>query len=352
MHTEPPKPTTSVPFGTCERIVFPYCANDTTYNYTTFPNFMGHTSQQDISKGLEKYGELFNNPTCYDYSRDYWCSVWAPECKNGKRIPPCRNYCNAGKCVDVKPDEVLDACRAIGFNRTAFPNYVGDIRASKAKTPVMMISTIEMSTNCYKYATLFACAAYLPKCSGTNVVPSHTIPPCKSLCSNFQDRCSMFMEIFHSPWPEALNCSQFPDSPDTTVCIGYEEAHEAPPLIECEKGDLRCDGDSCIPPSWWCDGYRDCNDSADESHPMCASCPVGKHKCQPVGLCIEKLAVCDGLNDCYEDTDELSCVRLGKGLDEGDLLVYEPVSETWQNVCADDWNSTWSNLTCKQLGYE
>lgn len=45
-------------------------------------------------------------------------------------------------------------------------------------------------------------------------------------------------------------------------------------------------------------------------------------------------------------------VRLGKGIDKGELLVYEPVLETWQNVCADDWNSTWSNLTCKQLGYE
>lgn len=94
------------------------------------------------------------------------------------------NFILAGKCVDVKPDEALDVCRAIGFNRTAFPNYVGDLRATKAIEPVMTINTIQMSTNCYKHATLFACAAYLPKCSGTNVVPSHTIPPCKSLCSS------------------------------------------------------------------------------------------------------------------------------------------------------------------------
>ena len=38
--------------------------------------------------------------------------------------------------------------------------------------------------------------------------------------------CEVFMDIFSMPWPKELNCSSLPESNDTSVCIGYMEAHE------------------------------------------------------------------------------------------------------------------------------
>jgi len=38
--------------------------------------------------------------------------------------------------------------------------------------------------------------------------------------------CEVFMDIFSMPWPKELNCSSLPDTNDTSVCIGYMEAHE------------------------------------------------------------------------------------------------------------------------------
>lgn len=44
----------------------------------------------------------------------------------------------------------------------------------------------------------------------------------------YKKNCFVFWEIFSNPWPKNLDCSSLPDVNDTTVCIGYQEAHEPP----------------------------------------------------------------------------------------------------------------------------
>ena len=50
------------------------------------------------------------------------------------------------------------------------------------------------------------------------------------LTTAYRDRCEIFLDIFYTPWPEALDCDRLVDSPDPRVCVGYREAHEPPDL--------------------------------------------------------------------------------------------------------------------------
>ncbi|XP_060076513.1 atrial natriuretic peptide-converting enzyme-like [Ylistrum balloti] len=382
-----PTTTPAPPSGQCSAITLPVCENATTYHNTMYPNALGHMSDHQAMTALSTYGELFTFP-CYDYSNDFWCSAWAPECSGGRIIPPCRDYCQdvqrhcdghypsnfswpihcnslpdsndpsvcrpnpytPGKCMQVT-NPMLATCVHLGFTETAFPNYAGNIGQTSAADMLMLLSNIESATMCNRHASYFACAAFVPKCSGSDVVGQHTIPPCRSLCEGVKSRCSIFMEIFHAPWPSSLNCSAFPDVNDTSVCIGYAQANEPPLIEDCKKGELRCDNNTCIPPSWICDGFIDCADKADEMH--CASCSGNQYQCRPVSaLCIDNAAVCDGITDCFEDVDEAGCVKLGEGTSSGVVKIHNVASGTWEEVCADDWNITFSQLVCQQLGYE
>ncbi|KAK3091922.1 hypothetical protein FSP39_023749 [Pinctada imbricata] len=123
-------------------------------------------------------------------------------------------------------------CQSIGFNRTAFPNVVGNINLNNMQmlSFLDMILNINAATKCYEYTALFVCSVYIPKCSGTPVIPNHIIPPCRSLCQAFKANCFVFWEIFAMPWPNDLDCSSLPDSNDSSVCIGYKEANESPPV--------------------------------------------------------------------------------------------------------------------------
>ncbi|XP_050391621.2 atrial natriuretic peptide-converting enzyme [Patella vulgata] len=380
--------TRPTPQETCEPIRLPRCVNKTDYTYTAFPNLMGHVSQDHAHAVIDRYEALFRK-TCYGYSTDFWCNVFVPPCVHGKPLPPCKKYCQdvfshckgeypgnlsyplncdnlpdsndpdvcrqnpyshtAGKCIEIKSD----VCKQEGRKYTTFPNVIGDIVESDTTLIVELLKGIQTMTHCYRHTMTFACSAFLPKCSKNPVVPYHYIPPCRSLCQTFRDRCELFMEIFNHAWPKDLNCTLLPDSPDTNVCIGYKEAHEAPKIDDCKIGELKCDTTVCIPQNWVCDGYQDCADNQDEKH--CATCAPNEFSCSPASTqCIPTTSVCDGIIDCYEGVDESECAKLR--VDENHyrlevLNISSQSNDSWEEVCADGWNRTHSQLVCKQLGY-
>ncbi|XP_061168048.1 atrial natriuretic peptide-converting enzyme-like [Saccostrea echinata] len=368
----------SVSPGQCFKVSVNHCVNHTTYTLTTLPNAFGHSTLQEVAESSSKYAEIFDG-FCYGYAKDFWCSAYNPECKNNQPVLPCKQYCQdvksacentsfpldcnslptsncrenpfkPGKCVDVPYGRNYNTCINLGFTQSALPNYDLEINFPKPNMILDLVFSMQRMTNCYKHSELFGCSVFVPKCSGSEVVPYHTIPPCRSLCEEYKKNCFTFWEIFSTPWPRNLTCSSLPDVNDTSICIGYNEAHQPLEIKECQSNQISCDTDRCIDISFLCDDYRDCEDNADEAH--CAACSTGEYKCNPVSsLCIKHSEVCNGVPDCYEEVEEAECIKLGNGSDSGVIQVYNSVSDDWEEVCADDWNETLSDLVCQQLGY-
>ncbi|CAI2725606.1 unnamed protein product [Schistosoma spindalis] len=72
--------------------------------------------------------------------------------------------------------------------------------------------------NCSKDLRFLLCSIYTPIC--IKGYP-HFLPPCRSICQRVKAGCSPIMEHYEFPWPERMNCEQFPEynNPDGILCM-------------------------------------------------------------------------------------------------------------------------------------
>ncbi|RMC14124.1 hypothetical protein DUI87_09213 [Hirundo rustica rustica] len=83
----------------CEPITLELCMN-LPYNYTYYPNYLGHRTQKEASISWES--SLFPalvQTNCYKYLMFFACTVLVPKCDphTNQRIPPCRTLCVQSK---------------------------------------------------------------------------------------------------------------------------------------------------------------------------------------------------------------------------------------------------------------
>lgn len=84
----------------CEPVRMKMC-NDldpANYIYTSFPNFMNHSSSEVAEKELSRYTDIIESG-CSSVLQMFLCSLYIPICKPriGKRIPPCRSLCQEAR---------------------------------------------------------------------------------------------------------------------------------------------------------------------------------------------------------------------------------------------------------------
>ncbi|XP_060570486.1 atrial natriuretic peptide-converting enzyme-like isoform X2 [Ruditapes philippinarum] len=381
--------TTSKP-GVCVPVSSANCMNFSSWDFTSYPNFLGHRSPVEEAAAEAAHEELFQ----ISCGKDFWCAVFNPKCKRNKTVPPCRAYCKVVfsscgamytqsnissllNCDDLpdsddpnvcfrdpfKPGKCFTnnetRCQDLGYNKVAFPNFAGMRSPYQAQELIHLMEMIGGATKCYKYHLLFACTSLMPKCSGTGLVPYHAIPPCRSLCNAFKSRCSIFMDIFWYPWPKELYCDSFPDVDDPNICLGYKTAHEPPTIEECPAGEDRCDNTRCIPYAWKCDGFPDCQDGSDEKSiqttlPLrkCVNCPAGMFRCSyESAICIESSSRCDGVEDCPTASDERGCLKLDDGGRQGIVTMYSSSANDQIPICSIGWTKDKSDIVCSQMGY-
>lgn len=85
----------SLPVSTCQPITVPLCKN-LAYTETAMPNVLGHTLQADANLQIQTFAPLIQ-VGCSPHLTQFLCSVYTPECVEGRPQPPCRMLCETVK---------------------------------------------------------------------------------------------------------------------------------------------------------------------------------------------------------------------------------------------------------------
>ncbi|KAG9479580.1 hypothetical protein GDO78_011545 [Eleutherodactylus coqui] len=277
----------------CEPITLELCMN-LPYNYTHFPNYLGHRTQKEASISWES--SLFPalvQTNCYKYLMYFACTILVPKCEleMNQRIPPCRSLCEHSK----------ERCESVlGIVGLQWPE---DTDCSQFPD--------EKSDN----QTCLMPDQYVEECS-----PSHF--KCLS------GRCIL----------ASRRCDGEADCEDDS-----DEAN-----CDCtERGLWGCPGSKmCIKHSMICDGFPDCPEELEEKN--CSSCTQDELECAN-HECVSRDMWCNGRVDCTDSSDEWKCVSASNNVSSlSSLLIHRAASD--YEVCADEWEEELSQWVCKQMG--
>ncbi|XP_009883314.1 PREDICTED: atrial natriuretic peptide-converting enzyme [Charadrius vociferus] len=277
----------------CEPITLELCMN-LPYNYTFYPNYLGHRTQKEASISWES--SLFPalvQTNCYKYLMFFACTILVPKCDphTNQRIPPCRTLCVQSKerCESVLG--IVGLQWPEDTDCTQFPDENSD-----NQTCLTPDEDVE-------------------ECS-----PSHF--KCRSgRCVLASRRCD-----------GQADCE---DDSDEDSCGCRERG-----LWECPLKKL------CIKHTMICDGFPDCPDMMDEKN--CSFCEESELECVN-HECVPRELWCDGQADCSDSSDEWDCVTLSKNMNSLTFLTIHR-SAADNHVCADEWQENLSQLACNQMG--
>ncbi|XP_074947658.1 atrial natriuretic peptide-converting enzyme [Phalacrocorax aristotelis] len=277
----------------CEPITLELCMN-LPYNYTYYPNYLGHRTQKEASISWES--SLFPalvQTNCYKYLMFFACTILVPKCDphTNQRIPPCRTLCVQSKerCESVLG--IVGLQWPEDTDCTQFPDENSD-----NQTCLTPDEDVE-------------------ECS-----PSHF--KCRSgRCVLASRRCD-----------GQADCE---DDSDEDSCGCRERG-----LWECPLKKL------CIKHTMICDGFPDCPDMMDEKN--CSFCEESELECAN-HECVPRELWCDGQADCSDSSDEWDCVTLSKNMSSLMFLTIHR-SAADNHVCADEWQENLSQLACNQMG--
>ncbi|XP_028137782.2 frizzled-4-like [Diabrotica virgifera virgifera] len=135
------------------------------------------------------------------------------------------------------------------YNSTSMPNLGGNDIQQEADLQLQSFSPL-IQYGCSQNLKLFLCSVYVPMCTEKVTNP---IGPCRGLCEGVRSRCYPVLQGFGFPWPDALNCSRFPEiNNHEHMCIeGPKDEIDirAPvdPAVQKFDCELRKNGEGCQP---------------------------------------------------------------------------------------------------------
>ncbi|XP_055607996.1 uncharacterized protein LOC129755498 [Uranotaenia lowii] len=131
IHSRPPlTETTIIPLkadrnpapGVCLPVIVKFCQqHKIPYNYTVFPNYIGHFGQPEAQMEIDLF-EALVDVQCYELVPLFLCSLFVPKCgSTGSTVPPCKSLCTetmrrCGFFFDVFGLELPDYLRCNIFN--------------------------------------------------------------------------------------------------------------------------------------------------------------------------------------------------------------------------------------------
>ncbi|XP_054267940.1 atrial natriuretic peptide-converting enzyme-like isoform X2 [Macrosteles quadrilineatus] len=211
---KPPEDVNPAP-GICLPVIVTFCLqHKIPYNYTMFPNYIGHFTQRDAQQELEVY-DAVEDVRCYELAALFLCSVFVPKCgPTGQLVRPCKNLCAETK-------------RRCGFFLDVFGLSLPD----------------------YLDCDLFPDSEDADVCVGNKEVVEAEKRAQKPVClSGFQ--CDVKRCI-----PADWKCDGHVDCEDQSDELNCHQ---------CAKGMIHCGSRRCMDQSHMCDGIKDCPWGQDE----------------------------------------------------------------------------------------
>merc|ERR1711997_1058107 len=96
-----------------------------------------------------------------------------------------------------------------------FPNLMGNHEQDEAATQIHQYHPL-IKIKCSADIQLFLCSMYAPLCT----ILDKPLQPCRDLCESARKGCESLMKKFGYNWPEAFECSKFPDGDNSQdVCM-------------------------------------------------------------------------------------------------------------------------------------
>ncbi|XP_067631299.1 uncharacterized protein Corin isoform X2 [Eurosta solidaginis] len=204
--------------GTCLPIIVKFCQGpQIPYNYTVFPNYIGHFGQLETQVDLEAYDALVD-VRCYELVSLFLCTLFVPKCgATGATVPPCKTLCT----------ETMRRC-----------SFFFDV--------------FGLSLPEYLNCKLFKDFENPEDCVGLDQVREVMIASTNPKCNG-------------------LKCDQNRCIPMDYVCDGHldcmDQADEAK-CERCQKDEIYCGENRCIGTKNICDGMIDCPYGQDERNCM------------------------------------------------------------------------------------
>nr|XP_023018355.1 uncharacterized protein LOC111507297 [Leptinotarsa decemlineata] len=201
--------------GICLTVIVQFCKqHGIPYNFTVFPNYIGHFGQRDAEQELEVY-EAVVDVKCYDLAALFLCSLFVPKCgPSGGVVRPCRSLC-------------LETKRRCGFFLDVFglalPEYLDCELFPESTNPNL--------------------------CVGHHEVKQAKLHEARPVC-DFGFQCDVKRCI-----------------PKDWQCDGHVDCKDQSDELKCHKcgpGMINCGADKCITQEHLCDGKVDCPWGQDE----------------------------------------------------------------------------------------
>ncbi|KAL9874243.1 corin serine peptidase isoform 3-T3 [Glossina fuscipes fuscipes] len=200
--------------GTCLPIIVKFCKGPhIPYNFTVFPNYIGHFGQLETQVDLDAY-EALVEVHCYELVSLFLCTLFVPKCgASGSTVAPCKSLCT-------------ETMRRCGFFFDVFglslPEYLNCKLFKDFESPEDCVGFEQVREIMIAYAN--------PKCEGFQ-------------CDH--NRCI----------------------PDDYVCDGHLDCMDQMDEANCEKcshDEIHCGREKCISSKHICDGIVDCPYGQDE----------------------------------------------------------------------------------------
>ncbi|XP_017782539.1 PREDICTED: frizzled-4-like [Nicrophorus vespilloides] len=153
----------------------------------------------------------------------------------------------------------INMCRGLGYNMTGMPNLGGNELQQEAEYYLTTFTPL-IQYGCSSHLKLFLCSVYVPMCTEKVAKP---IGPCRGLCESVRSRCYPVLHGFGFPWPDALNCSHFPEEnnhvhmcmegPRDMVLSSASKSNDQPminaipELMDCPQHHVKIESGQCVP---------------------------------------------------------------------------------------------------------